>query len=271
MGEKSILVVDPDRQWSSELCGAMSRSGRFTVAPPIQDGRAALEHIQKHRPDVIVMEMLLDEYDGLYLAGFIREYMAGYTPLIYILSEIPVRSQVISCLVTSDTWDNIYFAKKPQDTRCVIENITILTRDYPAPASRPFAPRPSGSGDILSEIDHTIEGFLFRLDHRYHMKRFVSAKTALKTLLLEESEIKSMTDLYKKTAEQIGGTGAGVERNLRSFREKLRECNTDYYLKNLADYNINNSSFYWGALRVLKSELGGGVLRSLSARQGMRP
>lgn len=105
------------------------------------------------------------------------------------------------------------------------------------------------------ELDLLIESFLFRLNPRFHLKRFTAAKTALRLLLTEEAATSSMGVLYQKTAEQMGGTKGSAERNLRSFRKSAGENASGYYRENLAAYNSNNGVFYWNALRVLKAEL----------------
>lgn len=112
----------------------------------------------------------------------------------------------------------------------------------------------SGS-DSSRTLDSQIDAFLLRLDHRFHLKRATTARTALKLLFLEEESVKSMGALYAKTAELTGGTVSSVERNLRSYREALKEAATDFYRANLAQYNINNAEFYWNALRVLKQDM----------------
>jgi len=266
MERKNVLVVDPDRHWAKELCRALDRSGLFFVAPPLNNGKAALAYIQMHQPNVIVMEMLLDEYDGLYLVGYIREHMKGYEPLVYILSDIQNKN---FCRLITEYWDNIHLAKKPQDTRCVIENIDILTRGHsvPAPAFRSLLSPPLKQDDRMHEIDHQVEDFLLRLNPKYHTKQFMAAKTAMKFLLTENKSIPSMGTLYQKTAEQMGGTKCGAERNLRTFRKTAEENGSDYYHEKLAAYNSNNGDFYWNAFRILKMEISNEQIQGVAERQ----
>lgn len=244
MERNSVVVIDPDQQWARELGYALEDQQQFNVLPPVHNGSEALDHIQNNRPGVIILELLLDDYDGLYLLNHIHEHLDGYTPLVYILTALPLRHLALPHQAITRLWDRIYIARKPQLSQCVIENICHLTQLLPK-SSRP----------VIPDVDARIDMFLFKLDHRFHLKRATAASTALKILFLEEDPVKSMGALYTKTAERIGGTASGVERNLRSYRGSVKESATDFYRANLAQYNINNAEFYWNALRVLKQEM----------------
>ena len=88
--------------------------------------------------------------------------------------------------------------------------------------------------------------------------QYLPFNLALKQVLMRlVYPIESMGVLYQKTAERMGGTITGAERNLRSFRKSAKENASGYYLEKLAAFNSTNDVFYWNALRVLKAELNG--------------
>ena len=110
-------------------------------------------------------------------------------------------------------------------------------------------------GGSPTDPDSRIDSFLFRLDSRLHLKRAAAARAAMRILLEQGDKPLVMTTLYRQIVEQIGGTTAGAERNLRSFRQGAEEMDTEYYRAHLAGYNSNNAEFYWNARRVLRAEL----------------
>lgn len=244
MESKSVVVIDPDPKWTRELGKALSGHSQFAVLPPAHAGSAALLCIQRNRPDIIILELLLGDYDGLYLLNHIRERMDGDRPLVYILSAMPLRHPALPHQAIAGLWNRIYIAAKPQRPQCVIENLFCLLQTMPDPAI-PAVP----------DMNATIDAFLFKLDHRFHLKRYTAAKAALGILLREGKQIKSMNALYEKTVEITGGTKYSIERNLRSYRDGVKEADTDFYRANLARYNTNNSDFYWNALRLLGQEI----------------
>ncbi|MDL2233086.1 hypothetical protein LJC63_05840 [Ruminococcaceae bacterium OttesenSCG-928-L11] len=121
--------------------------------------------------------------------------------------------------------------------------------------SEPVLEAISSHYKLLDSVDRQIDAFLFRLDHRFHLKRVAAARAAMQILAMDEEKISSMGILYEKVAEVIGVTKYGAERNLRSYRKAVAEANTDFYRLSLAQHNTNNADFYWNALRLFKQEM----------------
>ena len=65
--EKKLKVVIADN--SAELCGqfaeAVQGNGRFTVIGLAYDGVQAMELVKEHHPDILVLDLMLPECDGL--------------------------------------------------------------------------------------------------------------------------------------------------------------------------------------------------------------
>ena len=121
--------------------------------------------------------------------------------------------------------------------------------------SEPVLEAITGGYKLLDSVDRKIDAFLFRLDHRFHLKRVTAARAAMQILVMDEKGISSMGILYVKVAEIIGGTKFGAERNLRSYRKAVAGADTDFYRLSLAQHNTNNAEFYWNALRLFKQEM----------------
>lgn len=121
--------------------------------------------------------------------------------------------------------------------------------------------------DILREIDRQIESFLLKLEQRQNLKCFIAAKTAIRLLMIERSEIPCTTALYQRIAEQVGGTKGAAERNLRSFRESERVRNSDYYIENLSDYDSDNTTFCWRAVQLIETALSDEIIQYLWKRK----
>src|SRR5438128_10014260 len=66
-----ILVVDDDPKIVSLVRTYLERDG-FTVVTA-GDGRAALHAFRKHRPNLVVLDLMLPEMDGLALLRILRE------------------------------------------------------------------------------------------------------------------------------------------------------------------------------------------------------
>jgi DNA-binding response OmpR family regulator len=80
----SVLVVEDDRDISDLLRTALEAEGyQVRVA---SDGRAALQTLEAAQPDVLLLDLMLPDLDGLELSGRVRERQPGapYLPIIML-------------------------------------------------------------------------------------------------------------------------------------------------------------------------------------------
>lgn len=75
MNSPSILVVEDNATTSKMMRIALQSAGYSVVEAA--NGRAALEHIESHPPDLIIQDLVLPDLDGLQLAQRIRALPAG--------------------------------------------------------------------------------------------------------------------------------------------------------------------------------------------------
>lgn len=103
---KKVVIVEDDRLLSIVL-KKMARSLNFDVLDVAHGGKDAIRAIEKHKPDLILMDIFLaDEVNGIDAMRQIREH--SDTPVIYITaqSDMTIRQQA------SNT-ENSFFMLKP--------------------------------------------------------------------------------------------------------------------------------------------------------------
>lgn len=83
----SVLIVDDDRRLADMLRRTLAYEGyRVDIA---YDGREALAKVQSQRPDLIVLDWMLPELDGLSIAQHLREmsaHSAHQPPMVLMLT-----------------------------------------------------------------------------------------------------------------------------------------------------------------------------------------
>lgn len=63
--KKQVLIADGDFVFAKELSRALEESGKFQVIDIALNGRQAVRMVEERHPDVLVMDILLPELDGL--------------------------------------------------------------------------------------------------------------------------------------------------------------------------------------------------------------
>jgi hypothetical protein len=116
-------------------------------------------------------------------------------------------------------------------------------------------------------VDQYIHAFLWKLDPRYQQKRYKDTWLTLKVMLTEGENLKTMTDIYAKVAEEANATPDRIDRSIRSYRKAAAESDAAYSRENIAEFNESNASFCWNATRLLRLDL----QRPLSASGRLLP
>jgi DNA-binding response OmpR family regulator len=129
-----ILVVDDDPTVAEVVAGYLVRAGyRVDRAG---DGPAALERAAVHRPDLVVLDLMLPGMDGLDVCRRLRGQ--GPVPVIMLTARGDEDDRVLGLEVGADD----YVTKPFSPRELVLRVESVLRRTRPAPAPRP----PSAAG-----------------------------------------------------------------------------------------------------------------------------
>ena len=115
--KKRILIADADAQFSAELMAALQTCDMFEVVGLATDGEQAIKLVQKEQPDILVLDLLLTQYDGLTVLEQIRD--TGFCPQILITSTF-ISSYVIESAVRMGVQQ---FILKPCCADVVVNNL----------------------------------------------------------------------------------------------------------------------------------------------------
>ena len=80
---KKILVVDDERPISDIIKFNLTKEGYEVVTA--FDGREALEQFEAEKPDLVILDLMLPELDGLEVAKEIRK--TNHTPIIMLSAK----------------------------------------------------------------------------------------------------------------------------------------------------------------------------------------
>ena len=69
--QKSILVVDDDQEMLTMLDNILKLGGYYVTAA--LDGTSALSILESHRPDLVILDIVMPGLDGLQVLNLIRQ------------------------------------------------------------------------------------------------------------------------------------------------------------------------------------------------------
>ena len=89
---KTVLIAEADFVFAKELSHALEESGTFQVIDIALNGKQAVRMVEERHPDVLVMDILLPELDGL----SVLEKISSITPLPIIIATASFLSNYVS-------------------------------------------------------------------------------------------------------------------------------------------------------------------------------
>lgn len=146
----SILVVEDEPEIRELLCFALTRAG-FSVIEAAS-GEAALQHLDSHVPDIMIVDWMLPGMSGVDLAKRLRkDELTQQMPLLMLTA----RSEETDILKSFESGVDDYM-RKPFSPRELVARIKALLRRTGAPEDNVL----EASGIRIDLISHriTIEG-----------------------------------------------------------------------------------------------------------------
>ncbi len=248
---RTVLLADDNKEWVEILAAKIGQDTDFHIVAKAHDGKEALCFIKSHKPDVLILDVVMPEFDGPYIVHYIRKEMPGYDPIIYILSGIGA-DRVIKSL--SDL--NIdYYSMKPIDLNALHATLrSIVARRELLDASRE-----ESAEESAPDLATTVEDIVCRLGILPHLKANQCACSALMYYIQNATDFHQLTKaLYPEVAKAIHTTPMAVERNLRRAIYHMLQNKTELYKQIFSYYPvefITNSEFLSIVSNYIKSRM----------------
>ena len=213
--QMSALLVDDD----AKLCGLLRDylEGFGFSLDVAEDASSGLEKAVANEYDVILLDMMLPDMDGLDVLRRLREI--GSTPIVIFSAQDEEASRIVGLEMGADD-----YVPKAFSSRELLARIrAVLRRCAPEQESAP--PEKTDGRDILRVRDltvnnHTKEAFL----HGEPLNLTVSEFQILFTLISEPGSVFSREDLLRITAERdFNKYDRSIDVHISSLRRKLRE------------------------------------------------
>jgi DNA-binding response OmpR family regulator len=128
-GMSRVLVVDDDETIATVVRGYLDRAGH--QSDHARDGRAALRHIKADSPDLVVLDIMLPEIDGLEICRRMRTTQPDM-PIIMLTALGEAEDRIAGLEVGADD-----YVTKPFSPRELVLRIeSVLRRTAPARPNR---------------------------------------------------------------------------------------------------------------------------------------
>lgn len=210
-----ILVVDDDAHIREVVRFALEKAGH--EVREAADGRAALEEFARAPADLLVLDILMPEVDGLDVCRRLRR--ESEVPILFLSSRDEELDRILGLELGADD-----YVCKPFSPRELVTRIKgILRRVAPPPGDADEPPRTLSRGPLRLDLDR----------HECHWEDRAVVLTVtefglLASLLGMEGKVYTRDELVDR-AYGAGHhiTGRTVDSHVRRIRKKLRAVGAD--------------------------------------------
>ena len=218
MNEKTkVMIVDDNKEFVKLLEEYINIQDDMEVIAKAYDGKEMIEKIKEHKPDVLLLDVIMPERDGLTILEDIVENQEISMPTTVVMSAIgqeKITQKAISLGAT-------YYVVKPFDMAILVERLRdILTEDV--------LPERQNKVTIASkELIHAKKKNELSLEIRTtnmihdvgvpaHIKGYQYIREAILFVIKNEEAINAITKvLYPTLAKKFNTTPSRVERAIR--------------------------------------------------------
>ena len=88
MESRKIIVADAGEEYRAALVQAISEEADIQVVGQTGDGSQLLQMIREQKPDLVLMDMILSQMDGVEVLQALEELPVGERPRVIVLSAL---------------------------------------------------------------------------------------------------------------------------------------------------------------------------------------
>ena len=195
------------------------------------DGAEALTLLEREKPDVLLLDLVLPRVDGMEVLRRMGE--TGASPVTMIVSAFYNQRMISRCAELGA----YYFIPKPCDVAALTEQIRRSVRDEPALRLPAVTETRPGEPDLESTVTEVIH----EIGVPAHIKGYQYLREAIILTINDMEIINAVTKvLYPAVAKKYGTTPSRVERAIRHAIEVAWDRGDLETLQKFFGYTVSN-------------------------------
>lgn len=237
-----LLICDDNRNFASAVGNFLSSQNDMEVVDIALNGREALEKIIKCQPDVVLLDLIMPELDGLGVMEKLAEKRLEKMPRIVLQSAISQEFAIKEALELGA----YCFMLKPYELPILADRIRSAYADSSVASTNFVAPVYDNEYLNISKTNETLDAEVevTNLMHKVGIPANISGHQFLREAILRVVEDRGLItgitkELYPDVADKYKTTAAKVERSIRHAIEVCWLRGRVDVLENTFGYTIN--------------------------------
>ena len=203
-----IMVVDDNKEFVKLINMYINSQKDMVALDPLYDGTNAISAIKQSKPDVLLLDVVMPEKDGLTVLEELSDEVGMEKPLIVIMSAIgqeKVTQKAISLGAT-------YYVVKPFDMITLIDRVRDILKEKDEVKEEYMV----AYGNKSLPLEVRVTQMIHDVGVPAHIKGYQYIREAIMLAVNDEDIINSITKtLYPTLSEKFNTTPSRVERAIR--------------------------------------------------------
>ena len=229
MGKLRILLVDDDANFIDMMKGYLTAKEQFGEVDTAADGREALEKLKDKPYDLMTLDLIMPNTDGLTVLEQLPAVCGGMAPAVIVISALRNETMVRRCCALGAR----YFMVKPVEPETLLKRAIDLLRND------------QSKGGVISyqqtpkSFDEKVTAIFLVAGIPAHIKGYHYLREGIRMVYEDQTLINRITkELYPGIAKKFNTSASKVERAIRHSIEVAWTRGKIENLNALFGYNI---------------------------------
>ena len=236
-----VLVADDNVPFGLIICEYLESQDDIEVTARVENGEEAIEMIEKTKPDIVILDIIMPRLDGLGVLTRYKNVDPKEKPIFIVLSAVgqdAITQQALSL-------GAIYYIVKPFDLSVLVERIRELVRTHSPTVLRMDSQNTaSNSGKTSIDPGDSVQAKVTKIMRDVgvpaHIKGYQYMRDAILMAVEDREVISAVTKrLYPELAKAYKTTPSRVERAIRHAIEVAWNRGKVDTINKLFGYTIN--------------------------------
>lgn len=230
MEKIKLLVVDDNREFCHLVKDYISLQEDMEFAGAAYDGLTALDMIRSKKPDVVLLDNVMPQLDGIGVLNHLQSFHKKDRPKVVSLTACPTDEFMANAYKLGVN----YAMSRKLDVYDMIERCRMVARSAPAEAKSEKL--------TLEDIEGRVTDMIHEVGVPAHIKGYSYLRVAIMLVLEDRQLIESITKLlYPTVAKKFNTSPSRVERAIRHAIEVAWDRGDTDVLNSIFGFTINQS------------------------------
>lgn len=206
MSNFRVLIVDDNVSFLETMRSAFSAREQISAVETAQDGKEALDKLQKGKYDVMLLDLIMPQVDGLGVLEQLKLICPDTAPAVIVVSAMRNENMIRRCCALGAR----YFMVKPVEPDALVKRALEMVQQEPAQGGMMNYSQPPRS------LDEKITSVFLVAGIPAHIKGYHYLREGIRMVYFQPQLINRITkELYPGIAKRFNTSASKVERAIR--------------------------------------------------------